>query len=128
MKKNREKSWSWLFVVTAILATACASTRTVRIESTPPARVINDQAGCLICDQTPCNFTFSRQTCTGLFDSSSGYLIIRAVLDAERSVVIAYRTCEIERDEVLRFDFATATTTPPPQHHLGDLRRCQDNP
>ena len=58
---------------------ACGGTRTFTIDSSRPARIVDDGPGCLICERTPCEHTISRETC-GFFDSSSGHVLIRAVL------------------------------------------------
>ncbi len=82
----------------------CSSTRSIIIESSRPVRIDNAQKNCIICRSTPCAYTFSRETCWG-YDSSSGYIMLKAVTEDGLSKSIALKTCDIEENERVFFDF-----------------------
>jgi hypothetical protein len=109
-RKRHRAAAVLLFVV---LGAACASTRTVRVSSTPAARIYDDSQLCVVCEQTPCRVTISRATCF-FFDSSSGFVTLRAVFDDRTSQPLIARTCELEAEEELRFDCEGGACEPPP--------------
>ena len=100
-------------ITLVVLGAACASTRTVRVSSTPAARIYDDSQLCVVCEQTPCRVTFSRATCF-FFDSSSGFIRLRAVFDAQASQLIVARTCGLEEEQELRFACDANACKPPP--------------
>jgi hypothetical protein len=85
------------------LVTACAGARIIHIESNRPARIF-DWGGDLVCDSPPCSWSVSRETCW-LFDSSSGYVILRAQTpDGISMTTPAMVVCDIEEGTVVRFE------------------------
>jgi hypothetical protein len=96
-----------------LLGAACASTRTVRVSSTPAARIYDDSQLCVVCEKTPCRVTISRSTCF-FFDSSSGFVTLRAVFDDQASQLVVARTCGLEEEQELRFACEADACEPPP--------------
>jgi hypothetical protein len=109
---------------------ACASTRTVTLASSRPAAVYYDAGLCRLCEQTPCRMTFSRETCW-LFDSSSGFIRLRAITADGQSMSLIPVTCDLKSDEVLTFDFAKGRVEPAPTVYSASPRGravCQGLP
>lgn len=89
----------------AVSLTACGGTRTIRIESSPPAKILDGAA--VACPTTPCEWSFSRETCWG-FDSSLGYFRLVAVSQDGRELSSPMlRTCGVKRGTRLSFRFET---------------------
>lgn len=95
---------NYAVVLICLLLTACSTTRTVVIDSSRSARIDNAAAGCVICEQTPCTFTFTRKIFQ-FFDSPQRFTVIKAVLaDGKcKHTVIPYR--ETKNGEIFFFDF-----------------------
>jgi hypothetical protein len=106
--------------VLAIIVAACASSRTVSVSSTPPARIYDNNHMCVVCEQTPCRVTISRETCF-FFDSSSGYVQLRAIFPDRSSQVIIARTCELKPDEELHFECPGVNCGPTPRFYPTDV-------
>ena len=98
-----------LLLVAMFGLSACGGTRTFTIDSSRPARIVDDGPGCLICERTPCEHTISRETC-GFFDSSSGHVLIRAVLSDLQSKIVVLVTCDIKEGQRVFFDFERGET------------------
>ena len=81
---------------------ACASQRTVLVESTHPARVL--ERGQVVCARTPCRFTYSRETCFG-FDSSRGIVVLEGVDATGNRAVVTWVTCRAKEGERKVIDF-----------------------
>jgi hypothetical protein len=98
-----------LVLVATLGLPACGGARSFTIDSSRPVRIIDDGPGCLICERTPCEHTISRETCR-FFDSSSGHVLIRAVLPDLQSKIIVLVTCDIEEGQRVFFDFEQGET------------------
>ena len=86
------------------LAAGCAGTRTISIDSEPPARIL--EGGGTACAKTPCEWTFSRETCW-LFDSSSGHFRLVAVADDGRKLSSPMiKTCGVKKGAKVGFRFS----------------------
>lgn len=81
----------------------CAGTRTIAIDSEPPARIMDRTE--VACAKTPCRWTFSRETCW-LIDSSTGHFALVAVLDDGRRLRSPMlKTCAVKPGTKLSFQF-----------------------
>lgn len=88
------------------LAAGCSGSRVLSIDSRPAAR-IEEWGGAAACAQTPCAWSFSRETC-GLYDSSRGYIILTAAApDGRKLTAPALKTCGIKKGTRLSFQFPT---------------------
>lgn len=86
---------------------SCATQRTVRIESSRPARVLD--RGTTVCARTPCDFTYSRETCF-FFDSSTGFVVLEG-LDAQGNRTrVVWVTCRAKEGERKFLDFEKPET------------------
>ena len=96
--------FKFILMIACLLLTACSSSRRVIIDSSQTARIDNASASCMICEQTPCTLTFTRKTFQ-LFDSSAGYMGIKAILPDGKcqEKIIDYR--EVKDGETVFFDF-----------------------
>ena len=103
----------YAFALVCLLLTACSSTRTVFIDSSRSARIDNESAGCVICEQTPCTFTFTRKIFR-VYDSSQTFTIIKAVLEDGKSkhTVIPHRETKDGKRFFFDFEDGTAETDP----------------
>ena len=93
-----------LVLAAGVLLAGCASSRTMRFESSVPASV-QDSGGKVLCVSTPCDWRLSRETC-GFFDSSSGWLKVSGVAaDGSRLDAPPLKTCAVREGTVVRFLF-----------------------
>jgi len=118
-----------LVLVAVLELSGCGGTRSFTIESSRPAMIVDDGPGCLICERTPCEHTISWETCR-FFDSSSGHVLIRAVLPDLQSKVVVLVTCDIEEGQRVFLDFEQGETELSEvdqylKRQGGTRRRCQ---
>ena len=103
----------YLFLLAGLLVAACSTTRTVVIDSSRTARIDDAGAGCMICEQTPCTFTFTHKPFR-IYDSSQRFTVIKAVIADGRCKQTVFPYREVKDGEVFFFDFADGTAETDP--------------
>ncbi len=83
---------------------SCTKRQVLTFESSEPARIEDERAACVLCDQTPCQSALSAETC-GLYDSSSGLTALQAVTAEGRVLLLTYKTCDLLDEKSVFFDF-----------------------
>ncbi|MBI4346881.1 MAG: hypothetical protein HY553_08500 [Elusimicrobia bacterium] len=87
----------------AVALAVCGCTRTIRIDSLPQAKILDGAA--VACPTTPCDWSFSRETCWG-YDSSRGYFRLIAMAEDGRELSSPMlKTCAVRRGTRLSFRF-----------------------